>query len=186
MLSINSLKTGATFVYNGDPYVVLKHDFIKMAQSRGMMRATIKNIKTGKVIEETFKGQEKLESADLNRSKATFLYREGDNFYFMDAASFDQFFVTAEQLADKKNYLKDGLEVEVLNFNGVPINIELPKKINAKVVLAPPGIRGDTAQGSVTKKATLDTGQVVDVPLFIDQGEEVIINTETGKYISKA
>lgn len=186
MLNVNDLKTGTYFVFKDDPYIVIKHDFIKVAQSKGMMRASIKNLKTGKIFEETFKGQEKLEQADISRSKANYLYQEDVNYYFMDSSTYDQFFVTKEQLGDKVNYLKENLEVEVLNFNNEPIGVELPKKIKLKVTLAPPGIRGDTAQGSVTKKVTLDTGQIIDAPLFIKQDEEVIVNTETGKYVSKA
>lgn len=186
MLSINDLRAGAYLVYNGDPYVVLKHSFIKMAQSRGIMRTTLKNLKTGKVLEETFKGQEKLEEADIRKSKANYLYREGDQFFFMDSSTYDQFFVTAEQLGDKKDYLKENLEVEVLNFNDAPIGIDLPKKIELKVTMTAPGVRGDTAQGSVMKPATLETGVEINVPLFIKQDEIVVVNTETGDYVGKA
>ena len=171
---------------NGDPYVVLKHDFIKMAQSRGIMRTTLRNLKTGQVLEKTFKGQEKLAEADIRRGKANYLYKEGDNFNFMDAGTYDQFFVTGEQLGGKQHFLIENLEVEVLYFNDVPIAVEPPKKTKLKVTLADPGVRGDTAQGSVMKKATLETGLVVDVPLFIKQGEVIEVNTETGKYVGKA
>jgi len=186
MLSINDLRAGAYLVYNGDPYVVLKHSFIKMAQSKGIMRTTMKNLKTGRVLEETFKGQEKLEEADIKRSKANYLYQESDQFYFMDAETYDQFFVTEGQLGEQKNFLKENLPVDVLTFNGAPINIELPKKVQLKVTLTAPGVRGDTAQGSVTKKATVETGYIIDVPLFIKQDEVIEINTATGEYVGKA
>jgi len=186
MLAINDLKSGIYFIFRGDPYVVVKHDFVKMGRGQGIMRATIKNLKTGQVLEESFKGQEKIEETDIRRSRANFLYQEGNNYYFMDTESYDQFFVTEEQLGDKKRFLTENLEVEVVNFNDTPINIEIPKKIKLKVKLAPPGVRGDTAQGSVTKKVTLENDLVVDVPLFIKQGEAVEINTETGKYVGKA
>lgn len=186
MLSVNDLKSGTYFIFRGDPYVVIKHNFVKMGRGQGIMRATIRNLKTSQVLEESFKGQEKIEEADIRRSKANYLYQEGNNYYFMDSESYDQFFVTEEQLGDKKRFLTENLEVEVVNFNDTPINIEIPKKIKLKVKLAPPGVRGDTAQGSVTKKVTLENDLVVDVPLFIKQGEEVEINTETGKYVGKA
>lgn len=186
MLSVNDLKTGTYFVYKGDPFVVVKNDFIKVAQSKGMMRTSIKNLKTGKILNETFKGNDKLEEAAITRSKANYLYAEGDNFYFMDSGTFDQFFVTKDQLGEQFIYLTENLEVDVINFNNEPIGVELSTKIKMKVKMAPPGIRGDTAQGSVTKKATLENDIVVDVPLFINQDEEIIINTETGKYVSKA
>ncbi|MFH1207436.1 MAG: elongation factor P [Patescibacteria group bacterium] len=186
MLSINDLRAGAYLVYQGDPFVVLKHSFIKMAQSKGIMRTTLKNLKTGKVLEETFKGQEKLEEADIRKSKANYLYRDGGQFFFMDAATYDQFFVTEAQLGDKKGYLKENTEVEVLNFNDSPITIELPKKITLKVTMTAPGVRGDTAQGAVMKPATVETGLEISVPLFIKQDEMVVVNTETGEYVGKA
>jgi elongation factor P len=186
MLSINDLRAGAYLVYNGDPYVVLRHSFIKMAQSKGIMRTTMKNLKTGRVLEETFKGQEKLEEADIKRSKANYLYQQDNQYFFMDAETYDQFFVTEEQIGDNKRYLKENLPVDVLTFNDLPINIELPKKVQLKVTLTATGVRGDTAQGSVMKQATVETGYTLGVPLFIKQDEMIEINTETGQYAGKA
>lgn len=185
MLTINDLKSGVFVNLNGEPYQVIKHDFIKMAQSKGIMRTTLKNLRTGQVLERTFKGQDKIEEADIKKTKANYLYTEGKNFYFMDQVSYDQFFVTEEQLGEKKNFLKGNLEVDVLNFNEAPINVDLPKKITLKVTLTAPGVRGDTAQGTVTKKATLETGYTLDVPLFVKQDEMIEINTETGEYVGK-
>lgn len=186
MLEINSLRAGVHIVLEGEPFVIVKHDFIKMGRGKGVMRISVKNLKTGQTLEKSFKGQEKIEQADISRSKANYLYHEGASYFFMDSTSYDQFFVTDKQLGDKVQYLKENLEVEVLNYNNSPINVELPKKIKLEIKSAPPGIRGDTAQGSVTKKVTLETDQVVDVPLFINEGEAVIVNTETGKYVGKA
>ncbi len=185
MLSVHDLKAGIYFVYQNEPYVVLKHDFIKMAQSKGMMRVTIKNLTTGKIISETFKGSEKLEPAEITRSKASYLYNENGEYYFMKADDYDQFFVTGEQLGEKKKFLKEGLEVDVISYEHKPLAVELPTKLSYTVQQAPPGVRGDTAQGSVTKKVTIENGYVVDVPLFIKQGEEIIVNTDTGKYVGK-
>lgn len=186
MLEINSLRAGVYIVLDGEPFVIVKHDFIKMGRGKGVMRVTVKNLRTGQTLEKSFKGQEKIEPADISRSKANYLYNEGSEYFFMDSVSYDQFFITGQQLGDKIQYLKENLEVEVLNFNSSPISVELPKKIELEVISAPPGVRGDTAQGSVTKKVTLETEQVVDAPLFINKGEKVIINTDTGKYVSKS
>lgn len=186
MLAINDLKSGTTIVLDGEPYRIIKHDFIKMGRGQGAMRTSIKNLKSGKTIDKTFKGQEKIDLADITRSQANYLYNEGDEYYFMDQQSYDQFFVTKEQIGDAIKYLTEDIEVDVLNFNNQPINIELPTKITYSVKQAPPGIRGDTAQGSVTKKVTLNNDLEIDVPLFIDQGDTVIVNTESGKYVSKA
>ena len=186
MLEINSLRAGIYIVLEGEPFVIVKHDFIKMGRGKGVMRITVKNLKTGQTLEKSFKGQEKIEEANISRSKANYLYKEGQEYFFMDGISYDQFFVSAKQLGEQTNYLKENLEVDVLNFNNSPISVELPKKIELEVKSAPPGVRGDTAQGSVTKKVTLETDQVADTPLFINQGDKVIINTETGKYVGKA
>lgn len=186
MLEINSLRAGVYIVLEGEPFVIMKHDFIKMGRGKGVMRVTVKDLKTGQTLEKSFKGQEKIEEADISRTKANYLYNEGSNYFFMDSVSYDQFFVTDKQLGDKIQYLKENLKVDVLNFNNIPISVELPKKIKLEIKSAPPGVRGDTAQGSVTKKVTLETDQVVDVPLFINQGDTVIVNTDSGKYVSKA
>lgn len=186
MLAINDCKAGKYIVLEGEPFVVLKHDFIKMGRGQGVMRTSIKNLKTGKTMDKTFKGADRIEEADISRSKANYLYQDGENYYFMDASTYDQFFVTEEQIGeDQALFLKENLEVEVLNFNGQAINVELPTKIKYVVKSAPPGVRGDTAQGSVTKKVTLETDVVVDVPLFIKEGETIEINVETGKYVGK-
>ncbi|MDD5039686.1 MAG: elongation factor P [Patescibacteria group bacterium] len=187
MLVINDLKAGVYIVLDGEPYVILKHDFVKMGRGQGVMRTTIQALKTGKTLDRSFKGQDKVEPADISRSKANFLYREDSNYYFMDSSTYDQFFVTEDQIgADKVAFLKENLEVDVLNFNGNPITVELPKKIEYRVTSAPPGIRGDTAQGSVLKKVTLETGYVMDAPLFIEEGAMIVLNTDTGKYVGKA
>ncbi|XOU94085.1 MAG: elongation factor P [Candidatus Kerfeldbacteria bacterium] len=186
MIESNNLRAGVYITLDGDPFVIVKHDFIKMGRGKGVMRITAKNLKTGQTLEKSFKGSEKAEEADISRSKANYLYQEGDNYYFMDGVSFDQFFVTEKQLGEKKKFLIENLEVDVLNFNSSPIGVEIPTKIKYEIKLAPPGVRGDTAQGSVTKKATLETDLVIDVPLFIEQGEKVIVNTNTGKYVGKA
>ncbi len=185
MLAINDIRAGTYITYQGEPFVVLKHDFVKMGRGKGVMRVSIKNLKTGKILEESFKGNDKVEEADIARSRANYLYQEGNQYFFMDAHTYDQFFITAEQLGGQVDYLYENIEVSVLLYNDEPIGIELPKKIELEVIQAPPGVRGDTAQGSVTKKATLTNGLVVDVPLFIDIGDTVIVNTETGKYVGK-
>lgn len=187
MLAINDCKSGRYIVLDGEPYVIVKHSFVKMGRGQGVMRTSIKNLKTGKTLDKSFKGSDKVEEADISRSKASYLYENNGQFFFMDSSTYDQFFITREQLGEEKIlFLKENLEVDVLNFNQAPISVELPKKITYEVTASPPGIRGDTAQGSVTKKVTLETGYMLDAPLFINQGDTVEINTETGKYVSKA
>ncbi len=186
MLAINDLKSGTYIVVDGEPFVITKHSFVKMGRGQGVMRTTVRNLKTGQTLEKSFKGADKVEQADITRSKANYLYQEGNEYHFMDQESYDQFFVTDAQLGDAARYLIENLTVDVLQFNGHAINVEIPTKITYTVSQAPPGVRGDTAQGSVTKKVTLENGLEINTPLFISAGDEIIINTESGEYVGKA
>ncbi|MFZ6036493.1 MAG: elongation factor P [Patescibacteria group bacterium] len=186
MLVINDLKAGRYIVVDGEPFAITKHSFVKMGRGQGVMRTTLKNLKTGQTLEKSFKGQEKIDEADITRTKANYLYQEGGSYYFMDQESYDQFFVSSGQLGDAAQYLIENLEVDVLNFNGQPISVEIPTKVTYTVTQADPGVRGDTAQGSVTKKATMENGLEVNVPLFIATGDRIVVNTDSGDYVGKA
>ncbi|TAK95507.1 elongation factor P [Patescibacteria group bacterium] len=185
MLGINEIKTGKSIVIEGQPYVVIYHEHSKTGRAGAVLRTKIKNLATGAVLERTFQGADKLDEADMAKSKAQFLYREHDNFYFMDAESYEQFALSKEVLGDAAQYLLEGTEVTILNFNGNPINMELPIKMTLKVVEAPPGIKGNTAT-SGDKVVTVETGMKVTVPLFVKEGDQLIINTEKGEYVSRA
>ncbi len=173
-------------VHDGQPFVVIKTDFIKMAQSKGIMRTTMRNLITGNVLKMTYKGGETVEEADISRSKANYLYADPDNLYFMDSKSYEQFFIPILALSDKAKYLTENLEVDVLLFNENPVGIDLPKKVVLKVIQTETGVRGDTAQGAVLKPATLETGAEIQVPLFVKTGDSLRINTETGEYVERA
>jgi len=185
MLSINDLRIGVTFKYEGEPYQVVKAQHLKMGRGGAVLQTKIKNLLSGNILEKNFKGSDKFEEAELNRQRANFLYQEGDNYFFMDRNTYEQFSLSKKQIGEKINYLKEGSEVDILNFEGQPINIELPPKIKLKVIQTGEAVRGDTAQGSVTKEATLETGYRLKVPLFIKNGDIVIVNTETGKYVER-
>lgn len=186
MLAINDLKSGTYIVVDGEPFAITKHSFVKMGRGQGVMRTTLRNLKTGQTLDKTFKGADKVDQADISRSKANYLYQEGNEYHFMDQESYDQFFVIGEQLGESAQYLIENLGVDVLLFNGQPIGVEIPTKITYAVTQAPPGIRGDTAQGSVTKKVTLQNGLEVNVPLFISEGDQIVVNTDSGEYVGKA
>lgn len=157
-------------------------NFLRMQQRKPVMQTKLKHVITGKVVEYSFKAGETVETADMERSKANFLYIDHEGAHFMDTTSYEQFMFTDEQLGLKKNFLKDGMEVQVLLFEEKPINIELPPKVELKVVEAVPGVRGDSAQGRVMKEATLENGATVKVPLFVNEGDIIRINTDTGEY----
>lgn len=184
-LDMNDLRQGVALSLGGQPYLVVWSDFMRTAQRKPVMRTKLKNLIDGKVLEQTFKPGDKIEEADLRRSKANFLYRDESGLHFMDTETYDQFSFTREQLGEKVQFLTDGATVEVLHFQEAPVAIDLPKKMELKVTETAEGIRGDTAQGSVMKEAVLEGGSMIKVPLFIKQGDTIRVNTETGDYVER-
>lgn len=185
MIGISDIKTGKNILLSDIPYVVLYHEHSKTGRAGSVLRTRLKNLSTGTVLEKTFQGADKVAEADIEKSKAQFIYRQGSDFYFMDNASYEQFSLSEEVLGNASQYLKEGTEVTFLNFNGQAINIELPVKMKLKVIEAPPGIRGNTVS-SGGKLVTLETGIKVSAPLFVKEGDEIIVNTEKGEYVERA
>ena len=185
MLGITDIKTRKNIILNGEPFAVLYHEHSKTGRAGAVLRTKIKNLKTGAVRERTFQGADKIEEAKITKSKAQYLYKEADDYFFMDSENYDQFSLPRSVLGNAPDYLVEGMEVVILNFSGNPINIEIPVKVKLKVVEAPPGIKGDTA-GSGGKVVVLETGINVTAPLFIKEGDELIINTEKGEYAERA
>ncbi len=185
MLNISDLQVGTFLVYNGQPHQVAWEEHAKLGRGGAILRIKIKNLLNGAIIDTTFKGNEKLEEADITRSKAQFLYKDSNGFNFMDMQSFDQFTLKQDQLGQSGSFLKDSMEVDVLNWNGNPININPPIKVDLEVSQTEPGVRGNTAQGSVSKPAILETGAKVQVPIFINIGDIIKVNTQTGEYVER-
>lgn len=185
MLSISDIKNGKNILWNNEPFVVLSSQHSKTGRAGAVLRTKLKNLITGALIDKTFQGADKIEEADISKSKAQFLYAEGDEFNFMDNSSYDQFSLSKEVIGDLRLWMIEGTEVTVLNFNSQPVNIELPVKVTLTVVEAPPGIKGDTAS-SGDKLVTLETGAKVTTPLFVETGDKIIVNTEMGTYVSRA
>lgn len=185
MLTINDLKkTGLIIQLNNEPYQVIYSQHARTAQRRPFVRTKLKNLITGQILEKTFNSSDRIEEADVEKSKANFLYAENDNFFFMDSQSYEQFFLNKNSLFGQEKFLKEGLEVNTLIFNKNPVNIELPKKVDLKIIEAPPSIRGDSAT-TPTKTVTLETGARINVPIFVKRGDIVRINTETGEYVER-
>jgi len=185
MLGISDIKTGKNITLGGVPFTVLYHEHSKTGRAGSVLRTRLKNLATGAVLEKTFQGAEQVEEAMIIKSKAQFLYKETTNYYFMDNESYEQFSLSTETLGDNINYLTEGTEVLFLNFNGNAINIELPVKMKLKVTEAPPGIKGNTVSTG-GKMVTLETGKKISTPLFVEAGDEIIVNTEKGEYVSRA
>jgi len=185
MLTISDLKIGTNIEIEKEPYTVIKSEHTHMGRGGATVRVKIKNLFSDKILEKTYKQADRLDEPDLSRTKAQFLYPQGDSYFFMDTESYEQFPLSADSLGQKASLLKEGQDVDVLLFQNKPVSIQLPSKIELKVASAPPGVRGDTAQGSVTKTITLETGLELQAPLFIKQGDTIRINTDTLEYVER-
>lgn len=185
ILTMNDLRIGVAIAHENEPYVVIWSDFMRTAMRKPVMRTKLRNLISGRILELTFKPGDKIPEADLARSKASYLYAQNNQHYFMDQTSYDQFFLSADQLGDQIKYLKEGLEVDVLNFENRPVTIQLPKKIEYLVKESPDAVKGDTANNA-SKTAVLENGLEIKVPMFIKQGEKIIVKTDTGEYSARA
>lgn len=185
MLGMTDLKTGVIIDLDGVPHEVVKYLHSKMGRGGAVVSTTLKNLITGNNIQRTFRDSDKLAPANMQRSKAQYLFRQGDAFVFMDSASFEQFEIPATTVASSGDFLTEGLEVELILFNGQPINVQLPAKMKFEVTYAEPAVKGDTANNP-SKNATISTGLNIRVPMFINQGDMVLIDTRDGSYIERA
>lgn len=185
MLDMNDVRVGSLIKIDGQPYLCLWSDFMRTAQRKPVRRTKLKNLINGNVLEQTFKHGDKIEEADVDRSKASFLYADESGVHFMNNESYEQIAVPREMAEEQLHFMKEGEEYSLVNFEGKPITVELPKKVELQVTETAEAVRGDTAQGAVMKDATLETGATVKVPQFIKQGDKVRINTETGEYTER-
>ncbi len=185
MYTITDLKPGRAITLDGQPYLVVSSQFGRKSQSKANMQCKLKNLQTGTILAKNFQGSEKIEPADVGYRRVQFLYRDGDEFTFMDLQSYDQFTLNTETLEQTGGYLVDGLECDALMFGEKPIGIQMPSTVVLEVKETIPGVKGDTATGG-SKPATMDTGITVNVPLFVNEGDKVKVNTETGEYMERA
>jgi len=187
LIGANELKRKMLIKIDNQPYAVLDV-FFASPSARGastMVRTKIRNLITDAVMEKTFRTSEKFEEPDVVLTPASYLYSDGENYHFMDEGSYEQFSLPETQLGEEKLYLKDGLSLQMLKYNGAPIAIQLPQFVELAVASTEPGGRNDTGTGGSTKPATLETGLQVRVPLFIKEGEIVRVNTQTGEFASR-
>ncbi|MCD6497406.1 MAG: elongation factor P [Deltaproteobacteria bacterium] len=184
MYDTSDIRKGLKIIHNGDPYVVVDFQFVKPGKGNAFTRTRIKNLITGSVLDMTYRSGEKLEPADCEEFTMQYLYKEGSKYCFMDTTSYEQVFVEEEIIGDTVNYLSDNLEVKVLFFQERPIGVEVPMFVELQIVECEPGVKGDTATGA-TKPATLSTGYVVNVPLFIQEGEWIKVDTRDGNYVER-
>jgi len=185
MLGMNDLKAGIFFVFEGQPFVILESHHLKMQQQRPVMQTRIKNLINGKIIERNFQQSDKFEGADIQKKEVTFIYSHKNEYWFHHKSKpSERFTLKKELLENTTKFLKPNTEIEALTFNDEIINITLPIKLDFKVIEAPPSIKGDTASGGI-KQITIETGAVINAPLFIEQGDTIRINTHTGEYAER-
>lgn len=185
MISTNDFRNGVTIELDGEVYQVVEFQHVKPGKGSAFVRTRLKNVRTGAVLERTFNAGERVPRAHVDRREMQYLYRTGDQYTFMDLESYEQISLSAEVLDDALHFLKENMTVGILQYEGRVIGVDLPNSVELKVVDTEPGLRGDTATGG-TKPATLETGYVVRVPLFVNVGDVVVVDTRTGEYVSRA
>ena len=184
-MDAGKLRTGFKILLDNDPFVVLNYTLRPQSRGSAKMITKLRNLLTGAVIEKTFGSSDTVYEADISQNKAQYLYNDGTNYVFMDNETYEQFEFSPEQLGDQVKFLQDNMDVSIMKFNGNPINAELPPTVTLEVTETEPGVKGDTATGG-TKPATVETGAVVSVPLFVNAGDRLVINTTTGEYKERA
>ena len=184
MYSASDFRKGLKVQIDGEPYIMTDFSFSKPGKGQALYRARLRNMITGNAFEKTFRSNDKLEKAALEERTMQFLYKQGDEYFFMDNISFEQLEMSKAQLGDAVNFLTDNMDVEVLQYNGRPIGVTLPNFVNLTVTQSDPWVKGDTS-GSDSKPVTLETGYVVQVPPFSEEGDKLQIDTRTGVYVTR-
>ena len=182
--STNEFKGGLKIMQDGDPCSIVENEFVKPGKGQAFSRVKIRNLKTGRVVEKTFKSGESVEAADVMDTDMQYLYSDGEFWHFMDPNSFEQMGASETAVGDAKLWLKEQDTVEVTLWNGVPLSVTPPNFVELTITQTDPGVRGDTAQGG-NKPATMETGAVIKVPLFVEEGEVIKIDTRSGEYVSR-
>jgi elongation factor P len=183
-VSTNEFKGGLKLMLDGDPYTILENEFVKPGKGQAFNRVKLRNLKSGRVIERTFKSGETMETADVVDTDMQYLYTDGELWHFMVVETFEQYAADEAAVADAKKWLKEQDVCQVTLYNGTPIGVTPPNFVELKIVETDPGVRGDTSGGG-GKPATLETGAVVRVPLFVSTDEVIKVDTRTGEYVSR-
>lgn len=184
MYSTAEFKKGLKVELDGVPYTIVEFQHVKPGKGGAFVRTKLKSLLTGRVLDQTFRSGEKVKKPDLMEREMQYLYREGDRFSMMDNENYEQIMLTEEQVGEARLYLTENLDVNVLFFNQQPVGVEIPLFVELEVTQTEPGVKGDTAAGG-TKPATLESGVTIQVPLFINEGDRVKVDTRTGNYIER-
>lgn len=184
-VSTNEIRGGFKVEVEGQPYTIISNEFVKPGKGQAFNRIKMKHLLSGRVIEKTFKSGDKLDVADVAENQMRLLYKEADGVVFMDEKSFEQITIPFENIGDTAQWLLDDHLYNIIFYNGSPINVEAPTFIEMLITETSPGVRGDTASGRVMKPALLESGAKVQVPIFVEQGEKIKVDTRTGEYVSR-
>jgi elongation factor P len=184
MIDSGSLKKGLKIEIDGEPYVITQFEFVKPGKGQALYKCKLKNMLTGAQFDKTYRSGEKFQPASLEEVEMEYLYHDGENYCFMNTSTYDQEFLSSEQVGDARHLIKENTVCSVLLFNGRPIGLTLPIFMELRIVKADPWVKGDTASGD-TKPATLETGYELQVPPFVEEGEKIRIDTRTGQYVER-
>jgi elongation factor P len=184
MIDVNELRSGVTFELDGELYRVLEYSHHKPGRGKATIRIKVRNLRTGAVVDKSFISGDRIEDVRLDYRQAQFLYQDGDFYHFMDTDTYEQPALTRETLGDAVDYLKEGMQVKLTFYGHEALSIELPTTVDLEVVASEPAVRGDTATGA-TKTVTLETGLEVQVPLFIERGDTLRVDTRDGSYVTR-
>ncbi|MFQ6101658.1 MAG: elongation factor P [Anaerolineae bacterium] len=184
MIDVNELRKGVTFTMDGELYKVLEYQHHKPGRGRATIRTTLRNLRTGTTIQKNFISGDRVEDIRVKRRGVQYLYSDGDLYHFMDTETYDQTALSARVLSGEIPYLKEGMELVLSSYEGEPLDMELPTTVDLEVVEAEMAVAGDTATGAM-KKVTLETGLEVQVPLFVEQGDVIRVDTRTGEYVTR-
>jgi elongation factor P len=182
-VSTAEFKKGLKIQFDGAPYSIVDFQHVKPGKGGAFVRTKLKHMRLGRVIDNTFRAGEKVELVDFEEKGMQFLYKD-DRYHFMDLETYDQISLSADEVGDARDFLKENIEVEILFIDGSPVTVELPNFIELRIAKTDPGIRGDTASGG-SKPATLETGAVIQVPLFLNEGDVVKVDTRSGDYLGR-
>ena len=185
MINVNDLKVGMTIMYENNIYSVMDTQHVKPGKGAAFVQAKLKNLRSGAIIENRFNSSDKVEPARIEKKPMQYLYQMNDIYYFMDMNTYEQVEIAKSQIGDDVDLLKENLEVDIMFFEGEMLGMNLPDKIELKVTHTEPAVKGNTTS-SAMKDATLETGKVIKVPLFIEENEEILVSSKDGKYVSRA
>jgi len=184
MYTTSEFRKGLKIEYENDPYLVIDFLHVKPGKGGAFVRTKLKNLKTGSVIDHTFRSGEKVKKPDLEEKEMQFMYSSDNEYYFMDTSSYEQIFLQEDHVGEGKKFLKEEMRIRILFFKGDPIGVDIPIFVELGIAETEPGFKGDTASGG-SKPAVLETGAVIQVPLFLNEGDSIKVDTRTGEYIER-